>query len=131
ASTILVSGGAALIAWAITARRTNSSLALAGTASVGASPDDVGKYKQLPTATRASDFRLPPPNGIAVSGFTLALIGLFVCGCTAPLGLPRSLASLQGGRRGLAVAGVVIGAGGSLLWLWAGAAQLHWSSPAP
>lgn len=66
----------------------------------------------------------PPVSGLAVTGFVFSL--LFGCGILSAVGLVLSLAGLRAtkdGRlsgRGLAIAGVVIGAVGAafgLLWV--------------
>jgi len=61
----------------------------------------------------------PPPrpsgNGMGIAGFVISLVGLLTCGILCPLGLIFSLIGLGKQPKGLAIAGTVIGALGSLL----------------
>ena len=66
------------------------------------------RYQQAP----------PPSNGLGVAGFVLSLLGfLGTCGLLSPIGLILSLIALRKQPRGLAIAGVIIGAVGSLWFL--------------
>jgi hypothetical protein len=57
-------------------------------------------------------------NGLAVAGFLIALIGLFVpTGIVALVGLLICLAALGRPPRGLAATGVIIGLFGTVIWL--------------
>lgn len=57
----------------------------------------------------------PSSNGFAVAGFILALSGLFCCGAVlCPIGVVFSLIGLRKQPRGLAIAGLVIGALGTI-----------------
>lgn len=59
----------------------------------------------------------PPSNGLGVAGFVLSLLGfLGTCGLLSPIGFILSLIALRKEPRGLAIAGAIIGAVGSL-WL--------------
>lgn len=55
-----------------------------------------------------------PSNGIGTAGFVVSLVGLVSCGILCPLGLVLSLFGLGKEPRGLAIAGTIIGALGSL-----------------
>src|SRR5437773_6109506 len=59
----------------------------------------------------------PPTNGLGVAGFVTSLIGVVTCGFLSPIGLLFSLVGLTRRPRGLAIAGTVLGALGSL-WLF-------------
>ena len=59
-----------------------------------------------------------PTNGLAVFGFLVALIGLFIpTGIVALLGLVLCLAAIGRPPRGLATMGVIIGLFGTVIWL--------------
>lgn len=55
-------------------------------------------------------------NGLGTAGFVLSLVGLLTCGFLCPLGFLFGLLGMFKPPRGLAIAGTVIGALGSL-WL--------------
>lgn len=58
----------------------------------------------------------PESNGLGIAGFVVSLCGLILtCGCASPIGLVLSLVALRKEPRGLAIAGTVIGAIGSLM----------------
>jgi hypothetical protein len=57
----------------------------------------------------------PSGNGMGVAGFVISLVGLVPCGLLCPLGLIFSLVGLGRQPKGLAIAGTVIGALGSLM----------------
>ena len=62
----------------------------------------------------------PPSNGLGVAGFVLSLLGfLGTCGLLSPIGFILSLVALRKEPKGLAIAGVIIGAIGSLWFLFA------------
>lgn len=62
----------------------------------------------------------PPANGLGIAGFIVSLVGgLLTCGFLAPLGLLLSAAGLFRPRRGLAIAGTILGGLGTA-WLIAG-----------
>lgn len=52
-------------------------------------------------------------NGLGIAGFVVSLVGLLSCGLLSPIGLIMSLIALGREPKGLAIAGVVIGAVGS------------------
>jgi len=54
-----------------------------------------------------------PTNGLGIAGFVISLVGLCSGGLLSPVGLIVSLVALKNQPRGLAIAGVVIGALGS------------------
>jgi hypothetical protein len=58
----------------------------------------------------------PPTNGIGIAGFVLSLAAIPTCGLLSPVALIVSAFGLRKEPRGLAIAGTVIGALGSL-WL--------------
>lgn len=72
---------------------------------------------QQPTQTVI--IHAPPSNGLGTAGFIVSLISFFLCGLTSPLGLMMSLVALFFRPRGMAAAGVLLGALGSW-WLFAG-----------
>lgn len=62
----------------------------------------------------------PPSNGLGVAGFVLSLLGFIgTCGLLSPIGLLLSLIALRKQPRGLAIAGTIIGAVGSIWMLFA------------
>ena len=66
------------------------------------------RYQQAP----------PPSNGLGVAGIMNKNLGfLGTCGLLSPIGLILSLIALRKQPRGLAIAGVIIGAVGSLWFL--------------
>ena len=52
---------------------------------------------------------------MAIAGFFVSLLGLFSCPLISPIGMVMSLKGLRSDRTELAMAGVVIGAIGTLL----------------
>ncbi len=57
----------------------------------------------------------PPSNGLGVAGFVCSLLGILTtCGLLSPIGLIFSLIALRKEPRGLAIAGTIIGAFGSI-----------------
>lgn len=61
-----------------------------------------------------------PANGLGIAGFIVSLVGgLLTCGFLAPVGLLLSVAGLFRPRRGLALAGTILGGLGTA-WLIAG-----------
>jgi hypothetical protein len=60
----------------------------------------------------------PTSSGLAVAGFTFALLGFLTCGCLSPIGLTLSVMSLDHKPRGLAIAGCILGGIGSLWVFW-------------
>lgn len=57
----------------------------------------------------------PSGNGMGVAGFIISLVGLILtCGLLCPIGLIFSLIALGRKPRGLAIAGTILGAIGSL-----------------
>ena len=71
----------------------------------------VRSVPELAMFVRKDEPRTESSNGLAIAGFVLSLLGLFV-GCTAPLGFILSLVALNGknqANRGLAIAGAIIG----------------------
>ena len=52
-------------------------------------------------------------NGLGIAGFVVSLVGLLSCGLLSPIGLIMSLVALGREPKGLAIAGVVLGAVGS------------------
>ena len=56
-----------------------------------------------------------PTNGMGTTGFVLSLVGIVLtCGLLCPIGLILSLIALRKQPKGLAIAGTVIGAFGSI-----------------
>ncbi|MEE9394474.1 MAG: type II secretion system protein GspG [Planctomycetota bacterium] len=65
----------------------------------------------------------PETNGLGVAGFITSLVGLiFTCGLLCPIGLLMSFFALFSRPRGFAVAGTIIGAVGSGIWVLVGMA---------
>ncbi|MBC22460.1 MAG: hypothetical protein CMJ32_00890 [Phycisphaerae bacterium] len=56
-----------------------------------------------------------PDDSMAIAGFFVSLLGLFSCPLISPIGMVMSLKGLRSDRTELAMAGVVIGAIGTLL----------------
>lgn len=54
-------------------------------------------------------------NGLGIAGFVVSLLGFFTCGLLCPIGLILSFIGLFKAPRGFAVAGTLLGFGGSLL----------------
>ena len=64
---------------------------------------------------------MPPTasNGIGLAGFIVSIVGVLTCGVLSPFGLILSAIGLRKAPRGFAIAGVVIGAIGSIvLVIW-------------
>lgn len=59
-------------------------------------------------------------NGLAIAGFVISMIGIFLCGLPSIIGLVVSLFALRKQPRGFAVAGVVVGVLGMLLMVAGG-----------
>jgi len=60
----------------------------------------------------------PPSNAFATAGFVCSLLGLFLGGLLCPVGLVLAIVALsKPGGRGLAIAGIVLGAIGMVGWL--------------
>src|SRR5687768_15268077 len=59
-------------------------------------------------------------NGMGIAGFVTSLVGLLSCGFLSPIGLIFSLIGLTKRPRGLAIAGAVLGAVGSVFLMLAG-----------
>ncbi len=60
---------------------------------------------------------MPEPrrsNGLGIAGFVVSLVGIFSCGLLSPVGLVLSFVALYRRPRGFAIAGVIIGAIGSI-----------------
>ena len=57
-----------------------------------------------------------PSNGLGIAGFVCSLVGLLSCGLVAPVGLLLSAVAMFRPPRGFAIAGLVLGALGSL-WI--------------
>ncbi|MEM9414249.1 MAG: hypothetical protein AAGA29_02070 [Planctomycetota bacterium] len=63
----------------------------------------------------------PPTNGLGLAGFIVSIVGMVVClGALCPIGALMSLPAAFKPPRGFAVAGLIIGVLGTLLWglLW-------------
>ncbi len=58
----------------------------------------------------------PPPSAAGIAGFVISVVGWAFCGLLCPVGLIVSFFGLGREPRGLAIAGLVVGALGSL-WL--------------
>ncbi|MEM8738780.1 MAG: DUF4190 domain-containing protein [Planctomycetota bacterium] len=58
-----------------------------------------------------------PSNGMGTAGFVLSLVGWVTCGVLCPVGLVLSIIGVRREPRGLAIAGIIIGALGSLFLL--------------
>ena len=71
----------------------------------------------------AKPFKRPETNGLGVAGFVTSLTGLILtCGLLCPVGLLMSFFALFKRPRGFAIAGTIIGAIGSLVWVFIGMA---------
>jgi len=71
----------------------------------------VRSIPELALFVRKEEAKTESSNGLAIAGFVLSILGLFVA-CTAPLGFILSLSALNGrnkANRGLAIAGAIIG----------------------
>ena len=79
-------------------------------------------YPPNPFATPSTVLQPAPPrqeqgsNGLGIAGFICSLVGLCVLPILAPIGLALGLAALRRSPRGLAIAGVTIGAIGTVGW---------------
>lgn len=62
-------------------------------------------------------FQSPQTNGLGTAGFVCSLLGLLTCGFLSPLGFLFSLFALLKAPRGMAIAGFILGAVGSV-WLF-------------
>lgn len=62
---------------------------------------------------------VPPrsSNGLGIAGLTTSILGIFTCGTFSPIGLLLSLIALIKAPRGTAIAGSIIGAVGSGMFL--------------
>lgn len=58
----------------------------------------------------------PQSNGLGVAGFIVSLVGFVTCGLLSPIGLLLSFLALFKAPRGMAFAGTILGALGSI-WL--------------
>jgi hypothetical protein len=96
----------------------------------GLGPTDIGRPNPRPIQTTSPHPPSPTQqnttivyvypqssNGLAVAGFTFALLGFLTCGCLSPIGLALSFMSLDHKPRGLAVAGCILGGIGSI-WVF-------------
>lgn len=62
-------------------------------------------------------YQAPPSNGMGIAGFICSLVGLLGCPLLSPVGLIFSFIGIFREPRGLAIAGLVLGAVGSMGFL--------------
>lgn len=62
-------------------------------------------------------YQAPPSNGMGIAGFVCSLVGLLGCPLLSPIGLIFSFIGIFREPRGLAIAGLVLGAVGSMGFL--------------
>jgi len=55
-----------------------------------------------------------PTNGLGIAGFVCSLLGIISCGALSPIGLILSFIAIFREPRGLAIAGLILGALGSM-----------------
>ncbi|MCA9310517.1 MAG: hypothetical protein KDA21_04875 [Phycisphaerales bacterium] len=67
----------------------------------------------MSNAPSPGNYQPPPTNSLGTAGFIVALVGFFTGGCLSPIGFVMSLVALGREPKGLAIAGVIIGAFGS------------------
>lgn len=63
-------------------------------------------------------------NTIGLIGLVVSVLGIITCGLLSPLGLVISLVALVKPPRALAIAGVVLGAIGTVVFFWFGVAAM-------
>lgn len=62
----------------------------------------------------------PSRNGLGIAGFIVSIVGVLSCGCLSPIGGLLSLVAVFRRPRGFAIAGVIIGALGTVLLAFVG-----------